>query len=515
MKKKILRAFVLVAMSATLIVGCGSKEEGKKANESQSSQEKEVTVKIGGTGAVVSGLDCAIDWNGWYTVRYGVGETLFKLDENLSPSPWLAKSYEQVDDKTLKVTLKENVTFSNGEKVSPEKVIASLKRSGEMNDRATSLKEAEYSVDGNDIIIKSPEVRVTLLNDLCDPYAAIIDVENTKDFDKAPIGTGPFVVDKFELEKKADLVKNDKYWDGQAKVDKVEYIQVADANTLAMSLQTGEIDIAIDLTPEAAASLSQDKNITVDKTVQPRVYQLYFHLEKMTDKAVREAIMYGIDKETIGNELLKGNVTPAKGAFLEDSDYNSSQLETPTFDKEKAKSLLKEAGYEDTDNDDIVDKDKKPLKVELSIYKRLAMEAIATQMQAQLKEVGIQVEIKVSEKSTYFAPGDFEMGLYSIVTTPTGDPYAFLRDALQTDGVANYGKYSNEKVDAALLELNKTFDGQKRVDLVNEIQQQAINDAAFDVIGFHNMSVAYAKTISGYKTSPNDYYQVTKDLEKK
>lgn len=80
--------------------------------------------------------------------------------------------------------LKKNVTFSNGEAMTPQKVIDSLKRVGDMNERAGFLKTAVYTVDGDAVVIKTEKPRLTLINDLADPYATIIDVANTKDFEK-------------------------------------------------------------------------------------------------------------------------------------------------------------------------------------------------------------------------------------------------------------------------------------------------------------------------------------------
>lgn len=502
MKRKLCLVLSAVTLIILGLVGCG-----------QTSSDK--IIRIGGTTVVSSSVDPAKDWEGWYTVRFGVGETLFKLDKDLVPQPWLAAKSEQRDPQTLVITLKDKLTFSNGEKVTPEKVIASLQRAGEMNSRATALKNATYAVEGNAVVIKTQQPYANLINDLTDPYAAIIDVANTKDFEKSPIGTGPFVMKSFEANKKAVMTKNAHYWGGEVKSDSVEYDNIADVNTTVMALQNGEIDIAQNLTQEGAATIDKNDKLVLDTTVSPRVYQVYFNLAKMPDKAVREAIMYGIDRKTMAEKTLKNSMTPTHSAFPANSVYNGKSLKVDDFNIEKAKAILASAGYKDNNGDGILEKDGKPLVVKLSIYKRLAMAAIATDMQAQLKKIGIDLEIVMHEKSTFFKPGDFEMGLYSIVTMPTGDPYAFLRDLFAANGFANYGKYENASIQEDLTELATTLAQDKRVALVQKIQQQAIDDAAVTYIGFNNILTGLSKSIKGYYTSPNDYYQVTKDLEKK
>nr|DAY27737.1 MAG TPA: hypothetical protein [Caudoviricetes sp.] len=171
--------------------------------------------------------------------------------------------------------------------------------------------------------------------------------------------------------------------------------------------------------------------------------------------------------------------------------------------------------YDNEDGDGIVEKNGKPLTVEMGVYKRLFNENITTEMQAQLKKIGINVNIVSHEKSTYLKPGEFELSLYSVITMPTGDPYAFLRDSLSAKGVSNFGHYDNPVVEQLLADLPNTFDPTKRIALVNHIQQQVIDDAAMDFIGFNNMQVGISKKVTGFLSTPSDYYHVTKDLDKK
>ena len=505
--RKALCAALMVALPVSL-AGCGGSDApaagGKKI------------VHVGGTVAVTSGtMDPAKDWNGWYAVRYGVGETLFRLDNEMKAQPWLAEKAENIEPTVWRITLKDNVTFSNGEKMTAEKVIESLKRTAETNDRAAWLKDAVFTAEGNVLTIKTKESYATLVNDLCDPYAVILDVAGTKDFDNAPIGTGPFILTAFDSEKSAVMEKNATYWGGEVKLDGLEYTRIADFNTLATALQSGEIDVALDLSPETAETIAKSDKHTLVKTPQSRTYQLYFNLEKLTDPAVREAIMYGVDKKTIGDNVLKGAMTASGSAFLAATPFGDPALKIRAFDAEKAKAVLAAAGYADSDGDGIVEKNGKPLTVQMGVYKRLFNENITTEMQAQLKKIGINIEIAAHEKSNYLKPGDFELSLYSVITMPTGDPYAFLRDCLSAKGVSNFGHYANPAVEQALADLPHTFDAAKRIALTNAIQQQVIDDAGMDFIGFNNMQVGISKSVTGFLSTPSDYYHVTKDLDKK
>ena len=505
MKKKwIIAGLAAAAVCSLFISGCGGEKKG----------EGDKIVRVAGTVSVSTTMDPAKDWEGWYIVRYGVGETLFRISGNLKVEPWLAESFEKLDDLTWKITLKKNVTFSNGEAMTPQKVIDSLKRVGGMNERAGYLKTAEYRVEGNAVIIKTEKPRFTLINDLADPYATIVDVANTKDFEKAPIATGPFVMASYESNKKAVMKKNPKYWGGEVKSEGVEYTKVSDANALAMSLQNGEVDVAQDLTVDAAENVAKKDNLVVKRVAQPRIYQLYFNLDRMQDPAVREAVMYGLNKKEIGEKLLKGSVSAAYSAFPDGSSYGAKNLEPRMFDEAKAKDVLAAAGYKDTNSDGIVEKNGKPLTVQLSIYKRAASAAIAIEIQSQLKKAGMDVQIKTFEKASSFGAGDFDMGIYYVVTMPVGDPYDFLHNSYDKDSKVNFGHYHNPKVQEWLGEMQTLAEGDAKTALVNQIQQAAIDDGAMDFIGFNTIQVGMAKTVKGYLITPNDYYQVTKDLEK-
>ena len=165
MKKRWIAAgLAAVTACSVFISGCG---DDKKAAADK-------IVRVAGTVSVSSSsMDPAKGWDGWYIVRYGVGETLFKVGDGLKIEPWLAEKFEKIDDLTWKITLKKNVTFSNGEAMTPQKVIDSLKRVGDMNERAGFLKTAVYTVDGDAVVIKTEKPRLTLINDLADPYATI------------------------------------------------------------------------------------------------------------------------------------------------------------------------------------------------------------------------------------------------------------------------------------------------------------------------------------------------------
>ena len=159
---------------------------------------------------ISTSLDPTNNYDGWVLSRIGVGETLLKLNEKYEVEPYLAKSYEQIDDTTWKLTLKDSITFSNGKKVTGENVKSCLERAFEKNTRAIDYFDLNHvEAKGQDIYLYLNKSSGAILNNLCEPLFTIYDAsQSEEDIASHPICTGPFVVDDFVSEKTIDAVSN-------------------------------------------------------------------------------------------------------------------------------------------------------------------------------------------------------------------------------------------------------------------------------------------------------------------
>ena len=169
MKKKI---FATILSAGILFSGCGG--------ENQSASDKTFTYGTVAYGVAMenAGTNPHESYSGWSTLRYGIGETLFKFNERMQLEDWIAESFEQVDDFTVKIKIKDNVTFSNDKKVDGEAVKKCLENLISVHDRAPKdFKIASIEADGQFVTIKSAEKVPALLNYLSDPYGCIIDVD--------------------------------------------------------------------------------------------------------------------------------------------------------------------------------------------------------------------------------------------------------------------------------------------------------------------------------------------------
>ena len=191
-----------------------------------------------------AGLNPHDNYSGWSALRYGVGETLFKYNDNMEVEPWLATDYEFVDDTTVKITLRDGVKFSSGRTMDAEAVKECLEDLIAVHDRAPyDLKIDHIDADGLTLTIYTTEPCPAIINYLGDPYGAIIDMDygiQGEGGSANVAGTGPYVATNV-TPTQIDLVKNEDYWGGDVKVDNITVKSFADGSALTAALQTGDI----------------------------------------------------------------------------------------------------------------------------------------------------------------------------------------------------------------------------------------------------------------------------------
>lgn len=521
--KRTLAAVMAAVMLAGALTGCGG-SEGKKESEKQkdtASQEGGKVFNYGTTAYGVemgnTGLNPHDNYSGWSAVRYGVGETLFKFTENMELEPWLAQGYEQVDEYTVKITLKDNITFSSGRKLDGQAVKECLEDLVAVHDRAPGdLKIKEITAEGQTVTITSGEKVPALLNYLSDPYGAIIDMEYGVTEDKNVAGTGPFIATDVS-DTEISLEKNPDYWGGDVKMDKIKVQEIIDGDTLTMALQSGEIDAAQGLPYASLPLFEGNEAYKISSANTSRVFfaQLNYNTPALQDSNVRKAIAMGIDKEGFTTGLLGGNGTPAVGVFPSNFAFGNDSVTAPSYHPEEAKKLLEESGWKDTDGDGYVEKDGQKLTIRWLTYPgRQELPLLAESVQATLKEAGIQVEVNnTANQQDFLDKGEWDIFASAFVTAPTGDPEYFFTTHCLKDSAKNRGNYYNEELEALEAQLHEEFDPQKRGELAVKMQQILLDDGGFIFASHLKMSFVMKANVTGFEAHPSDYYEISADLD--
>lgn len=484
--------------------------------------DKEKTFVYGTTGYSEemgdAGLNPHDNYSGWSALRYGVGETLFKYNDNMEVEPWLATDYEFVDDTTVKITLRDGVKFSSGRTMDAQAVKECLENLVKVHDRAPSDMKIDYiDADGLTLTIYTTEPCPAIINYLGDPYGAIIDMEygvQGEGGNANVAGTGPYIAEKV-TPTQIDLVKNENYWGGDVKVDKVTVKSFSDGSALTAALQTGDIQGTYGLQYDNYALFDGNPEYTINSCATSRCFfgQFNFESEIMQDQNIRKAIEMGIDKEGFCSVIMEGRGLPAKAAFPDSFSYGNEAVETVSYDPEGAKKLLEESGWKDTDGDGYADKDGQKLTIDWLTYPtRLEQPKLAEYAQSTLKEIGIDVVVNnTSDHMTYAADGNFDVYVSSTTTAPTGDPEYFFTSTVV--GPKNYGKYENKEVTALTEKLHQAFEPEERAKLATELQQKILDDDGFFFVSHLNMGIVTKSNVKGMAAHPCDYYEITADLD--
>ena len=512
--RKYLLLLMIIGMILLVMAGYGQKAE--QAGNNGENQKKTINI---GMAQTPGNLDPAINYNGWYIAKFGMGETLVKIGKNMNFEPWLAESWTKADELTWKIKIRDNVLFHNGTKVTGESVKASLERTLKLNKRAPQLLDiASIEANGNEIIVKNNHPNPSFISGLADPFAIIVDATaaNTmgEEFARKPVLTGPFKLKEYVKDVQVVVEKNDNYWGEKSKLDQAVFKFIPDANTRLMAFQAKEIQVADNIPAESLEAITKTGAHQVVSESSLRIHMLIFNVKKpgLDDVNVRKAINMAINREELGNIVMKGSGIPAVGPFPSVLPFGGNELKGYTYQPEEAKKLLDGAGWK-LGPDNVRQKNGKKLEFTVLCYKnRPELPVLLETSQGELKEIGIKININNVENISEALKGDFDASMYSLNTAPTGDPQYLLESIFRTGSSSNFGKYSSSKLDALADKLKTTFGSQERNSIAKEAQQVVLNDAAFAFLVYPKTNMAISNKVTGIVLSPSEYYMLNQDV---
>lgn len=513
MKK--LSLFLVVCLSVLFILAaCSSVQNTEEATEDDNSIIPEEKILSVASQYAPSSLDTHKGYSGWHTSTYGITETLFKVGDEFSLEPLLAKS-GIANGLIWTIALKENVTFSNGDLLTADMVVRNLERVAVENPRFAYMADFTYEVvDDNTFTIMSKTPYPTMLNTLASCETGIINLDKTTDFDNGIIATGPFFVENFVPQNKTTLLKNKNYWNGDIRLDKAVFYRMSDEDTLLMAMQNGEIDCYAGVNAAAMEIFKEEPESYNLVTVPATRVQLYFLNQDRLNATIRKAINLTIDADEIVS-YLGGTVSATIGPFSASTAYG--KVYKPSVDANEAMSLLEKDGYV-RNTEGYFEKEGKLLEVNIAYYPGRSLDVLATLMQEQLRNIGIQAVLTSEESpdSTYITTRDFDIALYSMNADLSGDPEYFITNTLKEGAFYNVGGFESAECEMLIDKLSSEMDVAKRAELANEIIQIAIDDNAYGYVAIFNKVTVLGSGVSGYaETSPFDFYGMNAATDKK
>lgn len=356
-------------LSATALAGLATLAPQLVAADST---DREITVVAQNVPAL---LDPARDHaNSGQQYYHNAFDTLILKDPNSAESRWipgLATEWHMVDDVTMELKLREGVVFHNGATMTADDVLYSLNRMfsptfppyvTRARDRFTNFSHAEKVDDLTIRIVahRADPLFETLVNlqqlaivprdyvaGLTGDPAVIEDTDHEA-FALAPVGSGPYRIAEFTPSQGLVYERHDEFWGEPAPLAKVNVIRVPEVSARLTALRTGEAHIATNIAPDQLADVTADPTLKVVGEASALFHMVMFNVNNPTlqDPRIRQALMLSIDRDLINEALWLGHAeVPATHTMPEYGDMHQPDMVHYTYDPERAKELLAEAGY--------------------------------------------------------------------------------------------------------------------------------------------------------------------------
>ena len=458
------RAIMLGLLGVFVLVGAGLFAAG--STEAAAAPEKIVRIAL---SVEPGSLDLHADTTtASMDVAQTVYETLLRFDYDMKLIPWLATSWEQLDEVTYRFKLREGVTFHSGNPFNAEAVKANMDRMtdpvtpGLPNAYLNFIKETrvldEYTVE---IQAKSPYGPA--LAYLALPFAMIHDTRRARElgesFGVQPSGTGPFVFERWDRGSAITLKANKQYWGGAPAVDGLQFRIIPEAGSRTIALRTGEVHITTQVPPQAIPQLQNEPNLNVIIEPEPRIIRWQVNLSHpiLSDINVRRALTHAIDYDMIIEAILGDFGTPVHG-YTTPEQFGYLALPY-AYNPQQAADLLRRSGWAKNPQG-IYQKDGKPLELEIITGNKMARELeLFEAMQSDFRDFGIVINLKLIEGAQIYPEivrytkmrGTEQKPDFALLTmdlgTRTGEGNVSFETSFRSNGTRNCTTYSNPEFD--------------------------------------------------------------------
>ncbi|WP_299345583.1 glutathione ABC transporter substrate-binding protein [uncultured Maritalea sp.] len=450
------------------------------------------------------------------SIASGVMQRLIGFDRDMNLVPMLAQSWEANDAATeFTFKLRHGVMFHDGTDFNADAVKVNIGRLADqsLNLKRNSMMKVVKSID----VLDEYTVRITLN----EPFGAMLATlahpsivmhspkslaENGMDVSKHPVGTGPFMFDSWIPGESYKVTGFSDYWDSEwPKVDSVTFLTVKEAATSVAMLRADEVQYVDTMPAELVESVRADSKFFVEEIPGITVWTASMNMMKpeFQDVRVRKAFNLAVDKNAFMHVVYSGHGRVPDSPIAPNTAFYSAQ--TPyTYDLDKARELMKEAGYENG------------FKIEAWARNSTAETRMLQFLQQQLSQINVDVEIFPLEPATRSQkvfgkdnkPEEMKHGLLIGGWSPsTGDADWHLRPVYATEGwipkIYNMGFYSNPDVDAYIAAGLSSADDKVRGDAYAAAQAQIWDDAPVIWLATENKMAGRRSDLSGIFPMPD------------
>lgn len=445
-------------------------------------------------------------------------DDLLTRDEHLNVQPQLAESWDIPDPLNYVFHLHRGVTFHDGRALTSRDVKWTF--DSLLQGKIRSTKAAAYRlvdrIDAPDdftIVFHLKGPFATLLWNLSDGAIGIVPYGSGEELASQPIGSGPFRFVSAEQDKEVVIERNGHYWGDKPSLKRVRFAVVPDTTTRALELRKGSADIAINaLTGDLVVALEREPNLEVLRGPGTVLSYLAFNVRDpiLADRRVRQAVAYAIDRQPFIHYLQRDFARPAYSLLPPESWAYDGNVSHYDHDPQRARQLLDQAGYP------AVNGVRFHLSMKTSTEESTRL--LAAVLQQQLREVGIELDIRTFEFATFFA--DVTRGAYQVHSLRwvggNEDPdifeYVFHSEKFAPNG-ANRTYYANPRVDALIDQARSELDPGKRKALYEEVQQILAEDLPYIDLWYQDNVLVHARRVHDLTLNPAGNYDFLKTAE--
>ena len=487
---------VQTAGSSTEGVQADGQEAGKTAVDAQ---EEPVTL-VYGSGDYTR-INPAMDEHGEINLLLFNGLTAHNGKNEVVPG--LAESWEFDEDScTYTFHLEEGVTWHDGEPFTAKDVkftIEAIMDSENGSENAPNYEDVEEITvaDTHTISFRLAAPNVAFLDYMTmavlpEHLLAGEDMQ-TSDFFRAPVGTGPYKLESWDMGQAIVLTKNESYFRGAPHIDRVIFKIVNDDSAKTLQMESGELDLAL-LPPKAAQSFI-DREGYVCYDMQTSDYRgILFNFNNpywQENRDIIPAICYAIDRQSIIDAVLLGQGMPAYGP-LQRNIYNNENVEHYDYNPRKAAEILESVGCV-RGEDGMYVRDGEPLSFVISVGAGDQVRADMAQAAAQqIREIGIDCTVEIPTRVDWNSQMAYLIGW--------GSPFDADDHTYKVFGTgkgANYSGYSNEAVDRYLTQARQSDDPRVRADVYARFQEELAKDPAYAFICYIDANYVADDSIHG------------------
>ena len=421
--------------------------------------------------------------------------------------PMMAESWEvSADDTVYTFTLRDDVVFQSGNPFTSADVVGTFDLIAASNSASFLYGMAGIS-EVTAIDETTVEISLTAPNHL---FLQILPMYSFSMIDTALVeenggadwlatntaGSGPFTVDSWDPSTEAVLTRNEDYWGDAPALETVNIKFITEASNRVQLLSKGEVQLALEIPAKDVASLEETEGVVIDSRASNKI--LYFAMNNnvapFDNEQVRQAISYAIPYEKLLTDVMQGQASEMKSSVASSTPGFTAEGNDATYDLDKAKELLTEAGYPDG------------FTFEFTLgsgFQDWSDDAVL--IQAELAKIGVTMNITNMARAQFLeAIATNQVQSYiSRWTSFVNDPGYHLGLLLTSDGTSNYANYNNAEVDALWAEAANEPDQDVRNDLYGQAQAIINEETPWAYLYEYNIVVGLQEGTDGYTSYPD------------